>query len=250
MRLLDEMSRRGTQGEIVDLIIAQPEVLTGVCETLQNKLIRQPGLFVPPDQQLESIRKWNQERGWGLTEQDLSVDTQITSQPIRGLVAKVMVVRLPDKDGVSGVERTFNEMVAIASSLYDTSISEVFSDPSYKLGLFDKVENRSPGVSGALVDLGGYIYPTKGMHAYDAISHESASAELLAALIQFPDWVRAMDCKYDVPFVAIPGYRLTAPNGMEFVPWIRWLKGPWSLDIGVVLADHRLHDTAFPHVVQ
>ena len=71
--------------------------------------------FIPVADQLANVRRWNEERGWGFTDADFdAVDTTpvVHDKP---LVVDVVAVFLPEKDGVDGVRRTFEELWAVAS---------------------------------------------------------------------------------------------------------------------------------------
>ena len=168
------------------------------------------GLFTPPEGQLEKVRTWNRERGWGFTEDELaaaSAGIRGLQAPKKPLVAHVLSVTLADSGGVPGLVRTFHELMELA-------LSQFSGGPCWDG--FDRLDAgtlRRPcgSVSCArrlrwvMVDFDAWrdVAPT----ALDP-NLRLPGLSILAAAALHPQWVTAMDGRR-VPYVWMPGLDLT-----------------------------------------
>ena len=131
-----------------------------------------PGnIFVSLRTQLDNIRKWNEERGWGFSPEDL--DSVDVTPPVEGkpLVVDLIAVYLDGEAELNGVRRTCHERWTVAAE-----------------------QQPPPGV-----DVGAHCEPGRYLSASRVRSHDAAHAEVLAAAAHFPRWVGAMDGK-TVPY--------------------------------------------------
>jgi len=75
-----------------------------------------PGnIFVSLRTQLDNIRKWNEERGWGFSPEDL--DSVDVTPPVEGkpLVVDFIAVYLDGEAELNGVRRTCHELWTVAA---------------------------------------------------------------------------------------------------------------------------------------
>ncbi|MBU1015223.1 hypothetical protein KKI17_02190 [Patescibacteria group bacterium] len=177
------------------------------------------GLFTPSKLQLEQVRQWNQERGWGFTEQDLVNLSDPLDWPwLEGkLVAVVLDIQLDT------VQQTFEEAWECIKGGQPDSWrwDEIHADEEH-LRLYSGCQHQR-GLSWKVIDLGAN-QDRRPLDVYGEVKPEllSHSAVLWAAALH-PNWVQAMNGE-DVPFVNIAGYQLTVPGYVSwtFVPDLYW----------------------------
>jgi hypothetical protein len=217
---------------MVESVIRRPSLADGVVSYLREQLApSRPELFVSLEVQLANVRNWNKMRGWGFTDADFEA-IDLTPSERSGLVVDVIAVYLPDEGNTSGVQRTFEELWDIASSLQPGKWrwEELKSDKKH-LRLLDGIEHK-PGIRRVTIDLGANWDPKDGIRPIDVRGSDSVHAEALAAAAHFPDWIQAMDGEH-IPYVWMPGYQVTLPGAEAWrnVPYLHW----YSLNRGVLL---------------
>lgn len=171
------------------------------------------GLFASAREQIVLVRKWNAERQWGFTEADFErVAENIPAWPEDRLVALVLVPYLPEKKGISGIERAFQELWLLAGAQqknrsrwdgYEKAGPE-------RLRLHEGIEHQ-PGLRWEVIDLGANWDKDNGISPEEIRGSKSPHAGILAAAALHPSWVCAMDGR-EVPYVWIPGYEVTVPG--------------------------------------
>ena len=179
---------------------------------LKARAIERQAMFVPPLVQLLNLSRWNQRRGWGFSEDDISIlmDEIPAEPPAPGdgklqLAARVLEIHLPDgPDGMPGYRRTFDE-------LWDIVVQEQGMRPFHLFGLGPNVrlalnhgEVHAPGLRWRVIDFGHGLgeSPRRASHGAGR-----PHAGLLAAAAHFPLWLRHMDGKH-VPYAWLSGYEL------------------------------------------
>ena len=126
-------------------------------------------------------------------------------------VVDVLAVDLPAKDDVTGVQRTCEQLWAVASQRQPRAWCwDERRDGPKPVRLLPGVEHR-PGVRRVTLDLAANWDRRVGMRPIDVRGPRSAAAEILAAAAHFPEWVRSMDGER-VPFVCLAGYEVTVPT--------------------------------------
>lgn len=217
------LAKAGMDFDMVETIIRKPQLADGMVGWLREQLAPPlPELFVSLETQLANVRNWNQMRGWGFTDADFdSID--LTPSEHTGLVVDVIVVYLPDEGKTSGIQRTFEELWDIASSVQPGKwrYESLKSDKKH-LRLLDGIEHK-PGIRRVTLDLGANWDTTNGIRPVDVRNQDSVHAEALAAAAHFPNWVQAMDGER-VPYVWMPGYQVTIPGSEAWrgVPSLCW----------------------------
>jgi hypothetical protein len=180
--------------------------------------------FVSPLEQLANLRRWNDERDWGLPEVEFTgVDVAVTAHD-SPLVVDVLVAYLPGQGAVTGVQRTCEQLWDAAAQRQPRA----WCWDERKVGpkpvrLLDGIEHR-PGIRRVTLDLAANRDRRVGVRPLDVRGPTSASAEILAAAAHFPDWVRSMDGSR-VPFVCLAGYQVTVP---AYEAWRHVLCLSWS----------------------
>lgn len=191
-------------------------------------------MFVPPRVQLCNLVRWNERRGWGFSDDDVTaLEREIPPEPPAApgrlrLRARVLEIHLPDgRDGTPGHRRTFDE-------LWDIVVREHGARPCHLFGLaeaFGMKDGRgnplatslalapgmthAPGLRWRTIDLGhGWPDPDPACHPFCGLAParlptgiERPHAGILAAAAHFPLWLRRMDGT-KVPYVWLPGYEL------------------------------------------
>jgi hypothetical protein len=204
-------------------------------------------LFIPVADQLANVRRWNEERGWGFTDADFdAIDTTpvLHQQP---LVVDVVAVFLPDKDGIDGVRRTFEELWEVASAGAPDNWSwRQFLEGPRPVRLLPG-GTHTPGIRRVTIDLGAGWDPVDGARAIEIRDRHSASAEILAAAAHFPEWVQAME-GVNVPFVYLGGYVVSHPENEAWrhVPCLSWNEFLGRVNLMDHWADHHQRRWAVP----
>ncbi len=181
------------------------------------------------DEQLANVRRWNDERDWGFTETDFNA-IDLTPAKHAGLVFDVVAVFLPDQGQISGIQRTFDELWDVDSSVQPGKRYESVKSGPEHLRLLDGI-NHKPGIRRVTLDCGANWDPESGIRLIDVRGSDSVHAEALAAAAHFPKWIRAMDGE-SVPYVWMPGYQMRIPGNTA------WCHAPdliWSSTRGVEL---------------
>jgi len=172
-------------------------------------------LFVSPQEQIENIRRWNDQRDWGFSDREIDRLKIPSFQMGNSLVVPILVPYLSEKDGMSGFKRTFKELWEITVSHhtmvvigpYDQDMTDVLSQLELKPGIKHK-----DGLRWELIDLGA-----NKMKAPKPHKGYAPHAAILAAAAHFPNWVKNIDRHFGtvsedkVPPVCLPGYRWRRP---------------------------------------
>jgi hypothetical protein len=238
-------------GELVDAVLKQPQLADGMVGWLREQLAPPlPELFASLEVQLANVRNWNQMRGWGFTDADFDA-IDLTPSSHSGLVVDVIAVYLPNQGKTSGVQRTFEELWDIASSIQPNKwrYDSLKSDPKH-LRLLDGIEHV-PGIRRVTLDLGANWDTTSGIRPMDVRGKDSAHAEILAAAAHFPNWVQAMDGER-VPYVWMPGYQVTFPGreAWRHVPNLYWYSVDREVSLSASWDDGQHYYWAYPVVVR
>jgi len=203
--------------------------------------------FIPVADQLANIRRWNDERGWGFTDAELDAIDTTPARPSQPLVVDVVAVYLPEKDGVDGVRRTFEEMWEVASegAPENWSWRQHIAGPRPVRLL--PGSTHTPGVRRVTVDLGAGWDPVDGARAIEIRGRDSAAAEILAAAAHFPEWMQAME-GVNVPFVYLAGYVVSHPENEAWrhVPCLSWNEFLGRVNLMDHWADHHQRRWAVP----
>jgi hypothetical protein len=179
-------------------------------------------MFTPLSEQLANIRRWNEERGWGLSASDLhSVDLTPRAGKSR-LVVDLIAVYLRDSAEMDDVQRTCHELWTVAAAQQPHTwswdwYSDRWEQRRKPVRLIAGLAHR-PGIRRVTVDLAAHFEPGRYVRPSALRGLDSAHAEILAAAAHFPRWIRAMDGK-TVPYTWLSGYELL----------IRGRPAPWRL---------------------
>jgi hypothetical protein len=187
-------------------------------------------IFASLPEQLGNIRRWNEERRWGLSADDLhSVD--LTPRAGGGpLVVDVIAVYLGEGADLNGVRRTCHELWTVAAEQQPHSWSwdwyaDRWEHRPKPVALAGGTVHR-PGLRRVTVDLGAHFDPGHYRRPSSQRGPDSAQAEVLAAAAHFPRWIRAMDGK-TIPYVWVAGYQVLirdrpAPRRLLALSWSRY----------------------------
>jgi hypothetical protein len=191
-----------------------------------------PGMFVSLDDQLANIRRWNAEREWGFTEQELSAVDLTPRSHADPLVAELIAVYLDGDGEMDPVRRTCRQLWQVAAARQPAAWSwdwywDTWLGHPMPVRLAPGIVHR-PGVRRVTLDLGAHWRPGRHIRPCNVRGADSAHAELLAAAAHFPEWVRAMDGT-SVPFVWVSGYQVTMVERAAHrrLPTLAW-SGFWS----------------------
>lgn len=208
-----------------------------------------PYLFVPLTEQLANVRRWNEDREWGLTEAELTGLDLTPRSHADPLVVDLIAVYLDemylgDDEGVlDGVRRTCHEMWGVATERQLNTwcwdwLRDAYESRPKPVRLLPGIVHR-PGVRRVTVDLGAHWVPGRHIRPRGIRGPTSAHAEILAAAAHFPRWARAMDGT-SVPFVWLAGYQITYPEAGtdERLPALAWVGYRRMLSLSVGRADH------------
>jgi hypothetical protein len=210
-------------------------------------------MFTSLEQQLATVRRWNEEREWGLLHGDfaaIDLTPRVHDDP---LVVDLIAVYLDSTRQLDGVRRTCHELWKLATEQqphawsFDWEWDEWKESPK-PVRLLDGIEHR-PGVRRVTVDLGAHWEPGRHIRPRNVRSTRSAHAELLAAAALFPDWVRAMDGK-SVPYIWLSGYHLTMQERSDHqLPGLAWVRYRRTMSLTANWADHSGSGWASPVLV-
>lgn len=173
------------------------------------------GLFRRPAEQVRAAYRWNLERGWGF--HDSVFEEALKTIPVwpeERLTAVILVPYLPDSGGLTGIQRTFDELssVVIAGCPFEqfSRWEKIRSDPAH-LRLRDGIIHCH-GVRWEVVDLGCNL----GLAPESCNPNRAPHAAVLAAAAQHPEWLVATAMR-DMPSVWASGYEVWIPTTS---PWI------------------------------
>ena len=184
-------------------------------------------MFVSLPQQLDNVRRWNEERRWGFSATDLdSVDLTPTTES-KSLVVDLIAVYLEGNAQLNGVRRTCHELWTLAAEWHPHVwcwdwYSDKWEDSPKPVRLREGIAHR-PGIRRVTVDLGAHFEPDRYLRPSRAHGPESAHAEVLAVAAHFPRWIRAMDGK-TVPYAWLSGYEVMIRErpSPERIPALSW----------------------------
>jgi hypothetical protein len=179
-------------------------------------------MFASLPEQLGNIRRWNEEREWGLSAGDLHSVDLTPRAPNGPLVVDLIAVYLGDDEKMNGVQRTCHELWTVAAQMQPHSWSwdwygDRWEQRPKPVWLVDGLVHR-PGVRRVTVDLAAHYKPGCHVRPSSLRGPDSAHAEVLAAAAHFPRWIRAMDGE-EVPYTWLAGYQVL----------IRGRPTPWRL---------------------
>jgi hypothetical protein len=211
-------------------------------------------MFPSLETQLANVRRWNEEREWGLAAGEIDSVDVTPREHADPLVVDLLAVYLDSSPKMDGVRRTAHELWALAAEQQPHAWSwdwkwERWHHHPKPVRLLDGIEHR-PGVRRVTLDLGAHWEPGRHIRPRSIRSEDSAHAEILAAAAHFPDWVRAMDGK-SVPYVWLSGYQVTIPaesteNRLLALAWVRYRT---TMSLSVAWADHSGSGLASPVVL-
>jgi hypothetical protein len=214
-------------------------------------------MFAPLIEQLANIRRWNEDREWGLRPAELDAVDLTPRTHADPLVVDLLAVYLDaefrgdELDQLDGVRRTCHELWSIAAERQPDTwswdwIRDVYESSPKPVRLLPGIEHR-PGVRRVTLDLGAHWMPGRHLRPRALRGPDSAHAEVLAAAAHFPRWARSMD-GISVPFVWLPGYQVTHPDHAvdERLPALAWVEYRRTLSLSVDWADHSHSGWASP----
>lgn len=186
-----------------------PEWVASVLQTIiegrgyEGDLIH--GLFATPLQQLEMIKRLNQERGWGFTAEDFSSLGEAPTWPEDRLSVVILDASL------YFVQETFETAWKLVKDTQPNHWRwDGLRSDSDHLRLLSGEHQR--GLQWQVLDLEA----NQNCQPEDVRSAiTSPSSAVLWMAYYSPQWIQSMNGK-DVPFVWIPGYEVTVPG---YRPW-------------------------------
>lgn len=208
-------------------------------------------MFISLPAQLANIRRWNEDRRWGLSPGDfLSVD--LTPYAGNGsLVVDVIAVYLTGGTDLNGVRRTCHELWTVAADQQPHSWSwdwyaDKWEHHPKPVCLSEGAVHR-PGIRRVTVDLGAHFKPGRNVRPSTLRGPESAHAEVLAAAAHFPQWIRAMDGR-TIPYVWLSGYQMLirerpTPARLPALSWSRFRR---AVNLTSAWAEHSHSGWASP----
>jgi len=217
------------------------------------------GLFVPLAEQLANVRRWNAERGWRLSGDELDaidLTPRTYADPLVVDVIAVYLDDLPERDGqqpLDGVRRTFHELWAVAAEQQPKTwfwdwVRDRYNPRPKPVRLLPGIIHW-PGVRRMTIDLGAHWEPAKHLRPGNLRGPNSAHAEILAAAAHFPKWARAMDGR-SVPYIWLAGYQVTYPEESAHLrlPGLAWVEYRSTLSLTVDRVDRSHSGWASPIV--
>jgi hypothetical protein len=200
-------------------------------------------MYVSLAEQLDNIRRWNDERGWGFGAADFDAVDVTPASHDDPFVVDVLAVYLPADDELDDVRRTCDELWAVISDEHPNAWC--WDEKCWDLSLVGRKQVRllhgivhQPGIRRVTLDLAAHWQPLKPVRSIDIRSRESAAAEVLAAAAHFPRWVRAMD-GITVPFALLSGYQVTLvePESWRRLPCLSWNESRETVSLTAHWAD-------------
>lgn len=176
-------------------------------------------LFVSPTTQIGNLKRWNDEFNLGIPKKwfdQLGAPPEVPTEP---LVVVTLVPYLKGKRGVSGVQRTFDALWAIAASRQPNSRRgpRMLSDDKHLRLLFG-IEHE-PGLHWEIIDLGA----SQGKAPRRYTTADSSHAGVLATAAHHPEYVQSQNGN-DVPYLWLSGYQVNrgGEDPWRGVPYLSW----------------------------
>jgi hypothetical protein len=201
------------------------------------------GMFVPLEEQLDNVQRWNEERDWGFGPDDFESVDLWPERHHDPLVTDVIAVYLPGNDALDGVRRTCDELWNVVADQHPNAWcwDEKCWDKNLigikQVRLLYGIVHR-PGIRRVTIDLGAHwdlVHPTRSI---DVRSKESAHAEVLAVAAHCPTWLRAMD-GVRVPYALLSGYQVTLVEQESWrrLPCLSWNESRETVSLTAHWAD-------------
>jgi hypothetical protein len=248
-----KLAEGGVTAEMAEEIDRDPALVAMIVEALKKhpRFTLIHGLFTKPEDQIKRVRELRLERGWGIPDAWLmEAEKSVPKWPDDRLVVATLVPYLGDeKDGLNGVERTFQELWAVAAKAQEKSWRWDGYDKAGpdRLRLLKGIEHK-PGLRWEVIDVGC----NRGKKPVDVRHPErSPSAGILASAALHPEWVRAMDGE-NVPYVWAPGYEVcfSGENPWQDVPDLRFNRFDREIQLGEYWYDSGSSRWAVPSFVR
>ncbi len=217
------------------------------------------GLFTPLPEQLANVRRWNEERDWGLSAAELDAIDLTPHAHADPLVIDLIAVYLDDlpsgedEEKLDGVRRTARELWTIAAEQQPTSwywdwVRDRYDPRPMPVRLLPGIIHW-PGVRRMTIDLGAHWVPEQHIRPSSLRGPDAAHAEVLAAAAHFPAWARAMD-GISVPYIWLSGYQVTHPEESTHLrlPGLAWVEYRTTLSLTVDRIDRAHAGWASPVV--
>lgn len=215
-----------------------------------------PSNFSPPswwraaERQLECVRQFNEARGWGFADADFPAIPVVEMERTEVLL---LAVYLPDKGNVSGVQRTFDEHVAVIQQQAEgREYGFLQSDDPKHLQLQGPSVHK-PGLRWVAYDYAAH-QDANSEHAvedlWNVATQGLAASEVLSALMLFPGYGPSM-ADETVPYANLPGYDMTfqiEQSDTSYCPCVSWLRHGPRLQLDFFPPDCRSYDYASPVV--
>lgn len=185
-------------------------------------------MFVSLAEQLDNVRRWNDEQAWGFGPEAFEGIDLAPSNHEDPLVADVIAVYLPGGEDLDGVRRTCHELWGVVADQHPNAWC--WDEKCWDKNLIGIKQVRilygivhRPGIRRVTLDLGAHWQPLKPVRSIDIRSTNSAHAEVLAAAAHFPRWLRAMDGA-TVPYAMLSGYQVTLVEEESWrrLPCLSW----------------------------
>lgn len=216
-----------------------------------------PDLFSPLTEQLANVRRWNEERHWGLSAAELDAIDLTPRTHADPLIVDLIAVYLDDvilgegEGQLDGVRRTCHELWAVASEQQPNVwfwdwVRDRYDPRPKPVRLMPGIIHW-PGVRRMSIDLGAHWVPGRHIRPSSVRGPDSAHAEILAAAAHFPRWAQAMDGT-SVPYIWLSGYQVTHPAESAHLrlPGLAWVGYRETLSLTVDRTDRSHSGWASP----
>jgi hypothetical protein len=232
--LMGKLAKAGFTAEMAEEILQNPKLAELMVGTLKQQpapsLVHRP--FIKPEAQIARVNELRHERGWGISDAWLTkAEKSVPKWPDSRLVAVTLVPYLDDvKNGPKGVERTFQELWAVAAKQQHASWRWGGYDQAgpERLQLLKGIEHK-PGLRWEVIDLGCQ----RNEKPMDVRRPEkSPHAGILASAALHPEWIKAMDGE-NVPHVWVPGYEVnvSGENPWRRVSRVNFYRGDRAIEL-------------------
>lgn len=197
------------------------------------------GMFLPPDRQLELVKRLNLERGWDFTEADFEQLGLPPMWPTDNPLA-VVVLNISLVDVAITFETAWNCITSVQPNQWRWD--KFLSGPEQLRLLSGKTHQR--GLRWQIVNLGANTN-RKPIDVRTTVT--SPSSAILWMAFYSSKWVQAMDGS-TIPYVCLPGYEVSFPDERRwiFVPNLRWLRIYRRVELNASLVDMSYGDWAVP----
>lgn len=187
--------------------------------------------FLSLEGQADLVEAWNLKQNWGFTEREFDdirneipgIRERMKNYEDEPLVAPVLTPYLPEKDGKTGVERTFEELWKLTAVGQQRNFrrNDLRSGPD-NLRLHPNAARRmerpdahEPGLELEILGLGDDQGQSPAYVRAKTKTENHPHASILAAAATNPEWVESMNGS-KVPYVNLTGYEATVPY---YAPW-------------------------------